>query len=165
MKWERSPKAFDDTKGKAYIYTQNIIDNTIKAFTVSATTASGYPEIAGFPQAPTGRYIAPAGQPDCVPVVDGDCGFSNLFITGPKFVRFDLSMIKRFRIRETMNFELRGEFLKAFNHINFLGNTNLVPSNTASNANYGQVTSAYRDVNNTQDPGGRLVQIVLRFNF
>jgi hypothetical protein len=27
------------------------------------------------------------------------------------------------------------------------------------------VTSSYRDVNNTQDPGGRLVQIVARFNF
>ena len=76
-----------------------------------------------------------------------------------------MSIVKRVRFTESMNFELRGEFLNAFNHINFLGNTNLGLSNTASNANFGQATSAYRDVNNTQDPGGRLVQIVARFNF
>jgi hypothetical protein len=66
-----------------------------------------------------------------------------------------------------MNFELRGEFLNAFNNINFLGNTNLTLSNTnaANNSNFGLVTSSYRDVNNTQDPGGRLIQIVGRFNF
>jgi hypothetical protein len=152
---------FDDVNKRVFIFPQDIIDNTIKAFNVSATTATGYANN----DAPTGRYIAPAGRADCVPVVDGDCSFTNLFITGPKFVRFDLSLIKRFRIRESMNFELRGEFLNAFNNINFLGNTNLGLSNTGSNANFGQVTSAYRDVNNTQDPGGRLVQIVLRFNF
>jgi hypothetical protein len=153
---------FDDANGKVYIFPQDIIDNTIKAFNVSSTSASGY---AG--EAPTGRYIAPANSRNCVQVVDGDCGFSNLFITGPKFVRFDLSLIKRIRIRETMNFELRGEFLNAFNNINFLGNTNLGLSNTnaQNNVNFGLTTSAYRDVNNTQDPGGRLIQIVGRFNF
>jgi hypothetical protein len=34
-----------------------------------------------------------------------------------------------------------------------------------NNALFGQVTSAYQDVNDTQDPGGRLVQIVARINF
>jgi Carboxypeptidase regulatory-like domain len=154
---------FDDANGKVYIFPQDIIDNTIKAFNVSATTATGY---AGN-NVPTGRYIAPANSRGCVQVVEGDCGFTNLFITGPKFVRFDLSMIKRIRIREGMNFELRGEFLNAFNNINYLGNTNLGLSNTSAqnNVNFGLVTSAYRDVNNTQDPGGRLIQIVGRFNF
>ena len=74
-------------------------------------------------------------------------------------------MIKRVKFTERTNFEFRAEFLNAFNNINFLGNTNIAPSNTASNANFGQVTTAYRDVNNTQDPGGRLVQFVGRFNF
>jgi len=154
---------FDDANAKVYIFPQDIIDNTIKAFNVSATTATGY---AGN-NVPTGRYIAPANGRNCVQVVEGDCGFTNLFITGPKFVRFDLSMIKRIRIKEGMNFELRGEFLNAFNNINFLGNTNLALSNTnaQNNANFGLVTTSYRDVNNTQDPGGRLIQIVGRFNF
>jgi Carboxypeptidase regulatory-like domain len=154
---------FDDAGGKVYIFPQDIIDNTIKAFNVSATTTTGY---AGN-NVPTGRYIAPANSRNCVQVVEGDCGFTNLFITGPKFVRFDLSLIKRIRIKEGMNFELRGEFLNAFNNINYLGNTNLTLSNTnaANNSNFGLVTTSYRDVNNTQDPGGRLIQIVGRFNF
>jgi Carboxypeptidase regulatory-like domain len=154
---------FDDANAKVYIFPQDIIDNTIKAFNVDATTSTGYAK----DNVPTGRYIAPANSRSCVQVVEGDCGFTNLFITGPKFARFDLSLIKRIRIRETMNFELRGEFLNAFNSINFLGNTNLTLSNTnaQNNANYGLVTTSYRDVNNTQDPGGRLIQIVGRFNF
>jgi hypothetical protein len=152
---------FDDADKRVYIFPQDIIDNSIKAFDVSATSTTGYDNNA----APTGRYIAPANGRNCIQVVDGDCGFANLILTGPKFVRFDLSLIKRIRITETMNFELRGEFLNAFNNINFLGSTNLSLSNTQNNDNFGLVTSAYRDQNNTQDPGGRLVQIVARFNF
>jgi hypothetical protein len=152
---------FDDANKQVFIFPQDIIDNSIKAFDVDPLTSTGYADN----DAPTGRYIAPANGRNCIQVVEGDCGFSNLFITGPKFTRFDLSLIKRFRIRETMNFELRGEFLNAFNHINFLGNTNLTLSNTQNNDDFGLVTSAYRDINNTQDPGGRLIQIVARFNF
>jgi hypothetical protein len=152
---------FDDANRRVFIFPQDIVDNSIKAFNVSATTATGYAN----DNVPTGRYIAPANSRNCIQAVSGQCGFTNLFLTGPKFARFDLSMIKRIRIRETMNFELRGEFLNAFNNINFLGNTNLVLSDTQSNANFGQVTTAYTDLNNTQDPGGRLIQIVARFNF
>jgi hypothetical protein len=85
-----------------------------------------------------------------------------VFLTGPKFVRFDLSLVKRFKFTERANFELRAEFLNAFNNINFLGNTNL--TNFQSTV-FGQVQSAYRDQNNTQDPGGRIIQFVGRFNF
>lgn len=95
-------------------------------------------------------------------MVTGDCAGQTLFIQGPLFVRFDLSAVKKFRFTERANFELRAEFLNAFNNIDFLGNTNMGPS---SSATFGQVTSAYRDSSNTQDPGGRLVQIVLRINF
>ncbi|MBI1760192.1 MAG: TonB-dependent receptor [Acidobacteria bacterium] len=157
---------FDDANKRVYIFPQDIVDNTIRAFSVSATTASGYPlDSAGQPLAPTGRYIAPANGKNCIQAVTGQCGFTNLIIQGPNFARYDLSVIKRVSITERTNFEFRAEFLNAFNNINFLGNTNVAPSNTASNANFGQVTSAYRDVNNTQDPGGRLVQFVGRFNF
>jgi hypothetical protein len=57
---------------------------------------------------------------------------------------------------------LRGEFLNAFNNVNFFANTNLT---NFTSATFGQVTSASTDPNNTQDPGGRLVQIVARINF
>ena len=131
--------------------------HTINAFSVSATSAKGY----GSRGAPTGRYLAPADSGGCIQVVTGDCARQNLYVTGPLFTRFDLSLVKRVRITEAVNFELRGEFLNAFNNINVLADTNLTNFN---NDFFGHVTSAYRDTSNTQDPGGRLVRIVARFN-
>ena len=75
--------------------------------------------------------------------------------------------------------QFRADFLNAFNNINFLplggffagggrpNNTTLgVPLGTGfSAATFGQVTSAYQDANNTQDPGGRLVQLGFRINW
>ncbi len=149
---------FDDAAKVAYHLPKDIVDNTIKAFSVSATDPSGYGSLG----APTGRYIAPANNRNCIQVVTGDCARQNLYVTGPKFTRFDMSAVKRFRITEKVNFELRGEFLNAFNNINFLASTNLTNFN---NQLFGQVTSAFQDTSNTQDPGGRLIQIVARLNF
>ena len=149
--------SFDDANKIIYNLPKDIIDNTIKAFSVSATTANGYSTALG---APTGRYIAPANSNGCIQVVGGDCAPQNLYVTGPMFTRFDLSLIKRVRFTERVNFEFRAEFLNAFNHINFTGVTC-----ASSSATCGQVTASYRDVNNTQDPGGRLVQLVGRINF
>ncbi len=148
----------DDVNKIVYAFPQDIINNTIAAFSTSATSSTGYGSLG----APTGRYFAPANSNGCIQVVTGDCAGQTLFIQGPLFVRFDLSAVKKFRFTERANFELRAEFLNAFNNIDFLGNTNMGPS---SSATFGQVTSAYRDSSNTQDPGGRLVQIVLRINF
>ncbi len=147
---------FDDANKIIYNLPQDIIDNTIRAFSVSATAATGYGSLG----APTGRYIAPANSKNCIQVVGGDCAPQNLYVNGPSFARYDLSVIKKVRIAERINFELRGEFLNAFNNINFFGATC-----ASSSATCGQVTTSYRDVNNTQDPGGRLVQIVARLNF
>lgn len=149
---------FDDAAKVVYHLPKDIVENTIKAFSVSATSADGY----GAQGPPTGRYLAPANDRTCIQVVTGDCTRQNLFVTGPMFTRFDLSAVKRFRITERVNFELRGEFLNAFNNINFLASTNLTNYN---NQLFGQVTSAFQDTSNTQDPGGRLVQIVARLNF
>ncbi len=75
-------------------------------------------------------------------------------------MRFDMSLVKRVRFSETKNFELRGEFLNAFNNINFS------TANTSSGSlNMGLISGAFTDNSNSQDPGGRLVQIVLRLNF
>jgi hypothetical protein len=76
------------------------------------------------------------------------------------FTRFDMSIVKRVRFTETVSFELRGEVLNAFNNTNFYG-----VANPGSSATWGQITSAYRDVSNSQDPGGRMVQLVARINF
>jgi hypothetical protein len=149
---------FDDVNKHIYAFPQDIRDNTYRANNVSATATSGYSSSG----APSGRYIAPANSFGCIQIVTGDCAPQTVIITGPRFVRFDMSAIKRIRITEQSNIEIRAEFLNAFNNINFLANTNLT---SFSATNFSEVTSAYRDVNNTQDPGGRLIQFVLRINF
>ncbi len=149
---------FDDANKVIYALPKEIIDNTIKAFSVSATSATGYGALG----APSGRYLAPANGPDCMQVAGNECAATAVYVYGPKFVRFDLSAIKRVNITERVNFELRAEFLNAFNNVNFLMNTNLT---NFTSATFGQVTSAYSDSSNTNDPGGRIGQIVLRINW
>ncbi len=149
---------FDDSAKIIYHLPKDIVENTIKAHNTSATSPTGYGERG----VPTGRYLAPASTLSCIQVVTGDCAPQTLYVTGPGFARFDMSVVKRVKISERLNFELRGEFLNAFNNINYFGSTNLTNFN---NDLFGQVTSAYRDISNTQDPGGRLIQIVARFNF
>jgi hypothetical protein len=155
---------FNDGAKIAYYLPQDIVDNTIRAFNVSATSASGY----GAQGAPTGRYIAPANSPGCIEVIGNQCGFTRVLLTGPMFTKFDISLIKKVRVTERVNVELRAEFLNAFNNINFIvGNPANDTNNITnfSNAAFGQVTEAYRDTSTTNDPGGRLVQLVLRINF
>lgn len=149
---------FDDANKIIFALPQDIIDNTIRAFNVSATSANGYGSLG----APTGRYIAPANSAGCIQVYNGQCAPQNVYVTGPRFTRFDLSLVKKVKITERVNFELRGEFLNAFNNANFFGSTNLTNFTSAS---FGQITSAYTDSSNTNDPGGRIVQIVGRINF
>jgi hypothetical protein len=151
---------FDDAAGAVFMLPQDIIDNTIRAFNTSGTSATGYSDRG----VPTGRYIAPANSASCIQVFSGQCAPQSVFVTGPKFVRFDLSLKKQIRISERYNFELRGEFLNALNNINFF-NPSTNATTTPSNERFMQVTAAYQDPSNTQDPGGRLVQIVARFNF
>jgi hypothetical protein len=80
-------------------------------------------------------------------------------------VTVDLSAVKRITIAGRTNFEFRAEFLNAFNNINY---TAVVPNNNNTafaSATFEQITAAQRDLNNTQNPGGRLVQFVWRVTF
>lgn len=114
----------------------------------------------------------------CLQGFYGQCGFSNLILEGPRFVRFDMSVAKKIRFTEGTNLELRVELLNALNNINFLvGGSAAVDDGklTATNlglqtpnysaATFGRVTAAYQDISTTNDPGGRPIQFVLRFNF
>ncbi|MBI5283432.1 MAG: hypothetical protein HY858_17270 [Candidatus Solibacter usitatus] len=151
-----------------YFLPQNVIDNTIKANNVSATSATGYGSLG----VPSGQYIAPANSSGCMELYAGQCGGVRHMLYGPKFARFDLSAVKKIRITERVNVEFRGEFLNAFNAANFIvgsaaNDTNTVSSNFAalSSQEFGKITAAYQDTSTTNDPGGRLVQLVLRINF
>jgi hypothetical protein len=99
--------------GQLYILPQDIIDNTVKAFNVSPTSTTGYGAL-GVPQ---GRYLAPANGPDCIETAPGygDCGLRSLVVNGPPLVRFDLSAVKRLRLKGRVSFEFRAELLNAFN--------------------------------------------------
>jgi hypothetical protein len=148
----------DPTSGKQllYILPQDIIDNTIKAFSTSATSATGYGSLGP----PSGRYFAPPNGPDCLQVVSGDCAPRDHYVTGPKIVTFDLSAVKRTMLFGRTNFEFRAELLNAFNNVNYVA-----VAQTGNSATINQITAAARDVNNTQNPGGRLVQFVWRVSW
>ncbi len=92
---------------------------------------------AAFAQVPAGQYRAGNERRGAV--------------RGPGFQRWDLSLAKIFTLREQMNFQLRGDFINAWNHTNWDG-----VSTATTSATYGQVTSA-------RDP--RTVQVSLKFNF
>jgi len=85
----------------------------VKAFQTSPTSANGYSALG----APAGRYLAPANGPDCIESAPGygDCGIRSLVANAPRLVRFDLSMVKRVKIHNDVNFEFRAEMLNAFN--------------------------------------------------
>ena len=59
-----------------------------------------------------------------------------------------------------MNIEVRADILNLFDNVNF------DPSYTAgTGATIFQVTTAYQDMSNTYDPGGRIGQLMIRFNW
>jgi hypothetical protein len=139
---------FDDAGQVVWMLPQDIIDNTIKAFAVSATDPSGYAN-----GAPQGRYLAPENGPDCIAVTPdfGECGTSQIVMTGPTLVRFDLSAVKRTPVRGRVNFEFRAELLNAFNTPWFSP-----VFSTSTNIDSHRVTSA---------SGSREVQLVWRINW
>jgi hypothetical protein len=150
-----------DSAGKTHVYMlpQDIIDNTILAFSTSATSATGYSS-AGVP---TGRYFAPASGPDCVNGYTGQCSGDkplHHYVRGPKFFRTDLSLAKRVDLTKRVWTDFRFDALNVFNTIDFFGTTG-----TGTTTSSYEVTSAYRDRDNTQDPGGRLLQVSMRISF
>ena len=140
---------FDDDAKLAYSLPQDIIDNTVKAYSVSATSATGY----GAQGAPSGRYMAPGFGPECISAVPNlnECTPEQITLTGPKLVRFDLSAVKRVAIKGRVNAEFRAEFLNAFNNPWFTAV--LTPSNDIDDY---RVTAA---------SGSRTMQLIWRLNF
>jgi len=149
---------------EVYLLPADVRLNTFRANNTTFTAAG-----AVYTQgAPSGRFIAPAGFGNCAQGYAGQCGYNNLVLKGPAFFRFDLSLTKRFRFSERMNLELRAEALNAFNNINWVVGTAASEINALGGlgaATFGRYTAAYQDISTTNDPGGRLVQLVLRFNF
>ncbi len=149
----------DPSSGTVTVFNfpDDIITNTRRAFNTDPTSPTGYP--AG--EEPVGRYLAPASVPGCVFLFNRDCGTSEqIWVRAPWFSRWDMRLKKRFPFGRTANFELDFEVLNVFDNVNFNPAYNPGSGNTIF-----QVTSGYTDINTTFDPGGRLGQIVVRFNW
>ena len=177
---QKTVRAYRATDGFIYVLPQDIRDNTVKAFNLGYNSCTS-PDAnricpnglaVGVPfysqGAPVGQYIAPAGVGNCAQAYAGGCGFANLVLKGPRFTRFDLSMAKKIRVTERINVEMRLEMLNAFNNINFLVGSAANDTNSLGSFNsstFGRMTNAYQDTSTTNDPGGRIGQLVLRINF
>jgi len=149
-----------DTTGVTTVYsmTQDILDNTRKAFSVDPVSANGYSALG----APTGRYMAPASDPSCIALYPGDCGAPRrILLNGPLFVRFDIRATKKFSLPWRVSLDVSFELMNLFDNVNF--NPTFNPG---SGATIFQVTSAYRDTGvDVNDPGGRLGQLVWRLSW
>jgi hypothetical protein len=167
--------------GQIFILPADILDNTAKAFSVSATSPTGYSSLG----APTGRYFAPANGPDCIETAPayGDCGERSIIVNGPRLVRFDIGITKTFDLPGRFEFVFRGEMLNAFNEPYFnpastggtpLGFTTNTTSPAGPVATGGTPTSnptAATSVDNYRlttllgDNQSRLVQLVWRLRW
>ena len=149
---EYSVTGLNATAAKAiYLLPQDIVENTVRAFNASATSLSGYGNLGE----PTGRYLAPANSPDCIESIPGteQCGLRRLVVTGPTYMRFDLSAVKKVQLVGRSTFEFRAEMLNAFNHTNF---TPVI--STSNNADNYRVTGV-------EENSSRIIQLVFRLNW
>ncbi len=102
-----------------YGWPQDIIDETIKAYSTSATSPTGYGALGP----PSGRYFAPANGPDCLEAIAngyGDCGVRELVVTGPVVANFDLSLRKRVAITSRVTYELSVDVFNVLNRVTWL---------------------------------------------
>lgn len=147
-----------DGKERIFMLPEEVILNSIIALNnQSATSLTGY---AG--AMPTGKYLAPASGPDCVQYLGGQCPGTKVdrIITGPWFQKYDFSFVKRFQVGGRMRVEARMDLFNVFDHVNFnpigIGGSTLLGW---------QLTSGARDLNASQDAGGRITQFGLRLTW
>jgi hypothetical protein len=155
-----------------YMLPQDILENTVRAFSTSATSTTGYGTLGP----PTGRYMAPANGPSCLETTgntatstvsgndigsiggSGDCGIRSLALTGPLYHRVDISAVKRTRIVGRTVFEFRADLINAFNHPNFTPVGFPTSLANATNADNYRVTGV-------QENSSRIIQLVTRFSW
>ncbi len=136
--------------GKVWMLPQDVIDNTVKAFSTSPSSASGYSSLG----APTGKYFAPAMSAGCLETIStayGDCGTRTLVATGPKFFNLDMSVTKVVRLAGRATVQLRLDALNLTDYVVFTPVTGL-----GTSADGYEITGA---------SSGRVLQIVSRISW
>ncbi len=130
-----------DGKGIVYYLPDDLIANTQAAFNTGSRTPADID--------PTKPYISPAGA--------GEHGWRGYI--RPNWQKFfDASLVKRTEITEGKRLEFRATALNVFNMTNFNAYAGV-------GSTFGQVTGAYRDISGTVEPGGRILEFMLRFEF
>jgi hypothetical protein len=178
---------FDDRGRAVYMLPQDIIDNTNRAFSVQATSPTGYGSLGP----PGGRYLAPANGPDCIEMVDptifiqgstatqqfgynygpGKCGEGSLVVTGPMYWHTNISLLKRFHLRGSITIDVRAELLNAFNHANFVpvtGSGTLVGFDNRAGTSPTAYTNPSSFLLSSSSDGAyapRIAQLVARISF
>jgi hypothetical protein len=143
-----------DANRRVYMLPESLINESLKAFSVSATSASGYGSLG----APSGKYFAPASGPDCIESIAqgyGDCGTRTLIVRGPMFQEHDMSLVKAVAIKGRVKAEFRIEALNVFNNVNFTPVTGV-----SSTQLTGYELSGLTGINSA-----RVIQLVTRINF
>jgi hypothetical protein len=151
---------------QVYMLPQALIANTVKAFSIDATSPTGHPLCTGSNDVtcggpdPSQPYLAPSSDANCTRIIAGDCNVRQQLLKAPLFSRFDFSAKKRIAFAHSASFDLEVDVLNVFNAIDF----NSVFTTSTSPDSY-RVTSAYQDINQSYDPGGRIGQLVFRVNW
>jgi hypothetical protein len=136
-----------DGVGVVYYLPQSLINNSLAAFNTGGFSPSQLD--------PTQPYIGPAPA--------GTIGWRGyIHQNWTRF--FDVSLVKRTRIYESANVEFRATALNVFNMTNFGVGASGTNYNNIGSA-FGQVSGAYRDISGTVEPGGRILEFMVRVNY
>ena len=136
------PPSTTSTAGLNSSNNTNLIYNTQAAFNVNGLTTAQVD--------PSAPYIGPAPA--------GQMGYQD-FLYLPWQRHFDLEIQKNTRIGEHVTVQIAASALDVLNLTNFL------PGSLNTSSTFGQVTSAYRDISGTVDPGVRIIEFKARINF
>lgn len=136
------PPSSTSTAGLNSSNNTNLIYNTQAAYNENGLTPAQVD-----PNAP---YISPAPA--------GQLGYED-FIYLPWQRHFDLELQKNTKITERVTLQIAASALDVLNLTNFL------PGSNTTSSTFGQVTTAYRDISGTVDPGARIIEFKVRLNF
>ncbi len=136
------------TPGQVLYLPQSLITNTNAAWEQNGQSWSTLNTSA--------PYIGPQLTP-------GQWGY-DVFLRNPWQYHFDVSLLKRTRIKENVTMELSANFDNILNYTNFLvtaNGTTLTPNGTS----FGRTTAAYNDLSYNYDPGSRVIELKARVSF
>jgi hypothetical protein len=155
-----------DAQRRVWMLPEDIINESVKAFSVDATSRTGYSTLGP----PSGRYIAPADSVDCIETVRGygDCGARSVVLTGPMFKQVDIGITKRLPMWSQVSAEFKIDVLNAFNNSNFVpvnGMTNNTDTINTDNRANGVNPDNYDVTTLVGGQQARIVQLTARIRW